>query len=327
MSKILKKTTFCAFVLAIFWSAAASSAMAGSLQVLIKDDVTIQGNTITLGDIASFTPLHDRRVAELRDIVVASSPSPGRDLALDSRFLIYRLSSVMGGEPGLRFKIPENLLVHRAGHPISAVKMTAIFKDYVFDHSPWPKKDIEFDRVNAPDCVMLPLGRVTWRVKDMSDGDFVGDTCLVISFSVDGKLYRKVSVSGRVLVSRKIITTAREVPRGRVISRRDLEQVTRLCSALRTDDFRTLSQVVGKRATRNIRSGQVVTRRMVETPPVVRKGDRVIITAENSALEITTLGRVLEDAHVGEQVKVVNVSSGKEIFATVVGPGQVRVTF
>jgi flagella basal body P-ring formation protein FlgA len=327
MSKTLTRWASFVFALAFFWSAAGNPAMASGLQVLIKGKVTIQGDNVTLGDIASFAPLNDERVAGLRSVIVASAPLPGKDLTLNSRFLIHRLSSLTGGDPGLRFKIPEYLLVHRTGHVVNAGKMTDIFKDYVFSHSPWPRKDIEFNRVNVPDSVTLPHGRITWKVKDMSDGDFVGETCLVISFSVDGRLYRKVGVSGRVLVTRKVITTAREVPRGRIICRQDLAQVTQQSGALSADDFNTLNRVIGKRATRTIHAGQVVTRRMIETPPVVRKGDRVIIEAKNSSFEITALGRVLEDAHSGEQVKVVNVSSGKEIFATVVGPGQVRVTF
>jgi flagellar basal body P-ring formation protein FlgA len=327
MNKTLTKWGAFVFFFGLFWWAAAGLAMASGLQVLIKDRATIQGDDITLGDIASFSPLNDERVAELKDVVVASSPPPGRDLRLNSRFLVYRLSSVIGGDPDLRFKIPENLLVHRAGHLINAKELIAIFKHYVYRHSPWSKKDIEFGRLNAPDRVMLPRGRITWKVKDMSDGDFVGDTSLVVSFSVDGRLCRKVSVSGRVLVSRKVITTAREVRRGQVIQRQDVEQVTRLCRALRKNDFSAIDDVVGKRATRKIRAGQAITRRMVEIPPIVKKGDQVIIKAENSSLEITTLGRVLEDAHAGEQVKVINTSSGKEIVATAVAPGQVLVTF
>jgi len=327
MGKTLTRWVSFVFALAIFWAVTGSPALASGLQILIKNKVTIQGDNITLGDIASFAPPDDERVAQLRAIIVASAPLPGKESTLNSRFLIYRLSSVMGGDPDLRFRIPKDLLVHRAGHGISAEKMMGIFKDYIFSHSPWPRKDMEFSRVNVPHNVILPSGRITWKVKDMSDGDFVGDTCLVIFFSVDGRLYRKVPVSGRVLVSRKVITTAREVPRGRIIGRQDLVQVTRQSFALRADDFNALNQIVGKRATRTIPAGRVVTRRMIEIPPVVRKGDRVIIKAENHSFEITALGRVLGDAHAGEQVKVVNVSSGKEIFATVVGPGQVRVTF
>jgi flagella basal body P-ring formation protein FlgA len=66
---------------------------------------------------------------------------------------------------------------------------------------------------------------------------------------------------------------------------------------------------------------------MVEWPPMVQKGDRVIIKAENKLIKITALGKVLEDGRAGDQVKVMNISSGKEIWATVIGPGKVSVTF
>jgi flagella basal body P-ring formation protein FlgA len=60
---------------------------------------------------------------------------------------------------------------------------------------------------------------------------------------------------------------------------------------------------------------------------MVTKGSQVIICAENDAIKITTHGKVLEDGRAGDQIRVMNTSSGKEIYAEVKGPGLVEVTF
>jgi flagella basal body P-ring formation protein FlgA len=66
---------------------------------------------------------------------------------------------------------------------------------------------------------------------------------------------------------------------------------------------------------------------MVEEPPVVQKGSKVMIKAESDRILITTIGRALEDGRNGDLVKVVNVNSGKEIVARVKGPELVVVSF
>ena len=300
---------------------------AGGLQILIKQKIAVESNTITLGDIASFTPKEDERVGALRELEVASAPPPGRDLTLNSRFLIYRLSAVLGNDPEIRVKIPQSLLVHRQGQTISVKKMTKIFRDYIARHAPWPKETTTVDRVKAQGPVTLPQGRLTWVTRERSRGDFVGETALVITFAVNGKAYRKVPVRGRIRVKRQVIRTARKIEKGEVIDMKKVVRTVENTDRISKDDIISLSQIIGKRATRSISNGTVIKQRMVEVPPAVKKGDRVVIKAENGTIEITALGKVLEDARSGEQVRVINVTSGKELFATVVGHGQVAVAF
>jgi flagella basal body P-ring formation protein FlgA len=88
-----------------------------------------------------------------------------------------------------------------------------------------------------------------------------------------------------------------------------------------------VADIIGMRPVSGIQAGQQITSRMIETPPVVEKGNRVTIRAENHEIKLVTLGHVLEDGRAGDQIRVKNVGSGKEIIATVVGPGVVEVYF
>ena len=66
---------------------------------------------------------------------------------------------------------------------------------------------------------------------------------------------------------------------------------------------------------------------MFEVPPAVEKGDRVIIKAENNIILITASGKALEEGGIGDQIRVMNTSSGKEIVATIKKPDLVEVEF
>jgi len=300
---------------------------AEELRILIKETATVTGDTVKLGDIAVFTPKGDARIPMLREEAISAAPAPGRDLSLNSRFLIYRLSGLMSGDHHVRIKVPQMLLVHRNGQMVSAKKMTDLFKQYVFSRAPWDRKEMKLESVRTPGPVLLPCGHLSWDIQGRGEEDFVGDVSLVISFSVDGRLYRKVPVSGRILVSRKVVKTVRKIRKGEMIVAGDVVELYEDTMRSGGTEVRSRKAVVGKRAARTLQEGQVLSREMVEDPPTVRKGDRVIIRAENGAVAVSALGKVLEDGRSGEQVKVVNISSGKELFADVICPGQVRVTF
>ena len=93
------------------------------------------------------------------------------------------------------------------------------------------------------------------------------------------------------------------------------------------DVLTSLEEAVGKKAVRAIQAGQPIAAQMVEDPPAVKKGSRVLVRARNDQIHVTTHGKVMEDGRLGDEVRVLNLSSGREIFATVKGPSQVEVTF
>ena len=112
-----------------------------------------------------------------------------------------------------------------------------------------------------------------------------------------------------------------------MISNDDIVLITESTMRLRKNTVTDPVKVIGKRSIRNIQPDQIILSDMVEIPPLIKKGNRVLIMAENEEFKITTMGEVLEDGRSGDQVKVVNISSGKEIIATVKGPDIVEVNF
>ena len=89
-------------------------------------------------------------------------------------------------------------------------------------------------------------------------------------------------------------------------------------------DFR---EVLGKRARRNINSKTVMRTDLIEYPPLVRRGDMVMIVAETKGLKITALGKVRNSGRRGEKIRVVNVDSQKSVFARVVDANTVQIEF
>lgn len=298
-----------------------------ALEIRVKEQATVQGDTIYLKDIASFYPSNDPRVGRLSEIDVASAPSPGNVLRLNKRFLNYKIGSAIADKDDIRLNVTGALVVERAAQSISAEQLEEIFREHVMSHSTWPAKNITFEKINTPGAIDLPAGNLHLEVLEKGNHSYLGNVAFTVNFWVDGKQIRKIPISGKITVVQEVVKAARKIDKGQLISKDDLIFASENHTDRIKDAVTSLDEVIGKKALRSIQSDQFITPRMIEDPPLVRKGKRVLIKAENGLIRVTTLGRVLEDGRAGDEVRVVNLSSGKEIFATVKGPGLVLVSF
>jgi len=85
--------------------------------------------------------------------------------------------------------------------------------------------------------------------------------------------------------------------------------------------------VLGKRTRRAIGSKTVLRANLVEFPPLVRRGDVVVIIAETRGLRVTALGQVKKKGARGDRIPVINFESKKVLYARVVDSNTVRIDF
>ena len=88
-----------------------------------------------------------------------------------------------------------------------------------------------------------------------------------------------------------------------------------------------LNKVIGKEATRNLQTGQVIKFRDFKKVPLVKRGSRVIILATKGPMKITTPGAVREEGFKNSIVQVVNLETKKTIYAEVLSANTVKVKF
>lgn len=301
---------------------------AAGLEIKIRDDVTVKGGNLTLRDIATFTPGSDSRVDDLSRIEVASAPSPGNVVNLNRSFLQYKIGAAVAGRgEDIRLEIPSTITIRRTANIITADQLERMFKDHVRTHAAWDPEKIVFEKVDVPESVSLPEGKVRWEISDRGNDRYLGNVALSVNFFVDGKQVRNISISGRITVRQAVVKAARKIGPGQIVSREDVHLLQEQSSHLQRDVLTAEEEAIGKKAVRSIQAGQPISAQMLENPPVVKKGNRVMIVAGNEMIRVSTSGKVVEDGRVGEEVRVVNLSSGREIYATVKGPGVVEVAF
>ncbi len=106
-----------------------------------------------------------------------------------------------------------------------------------------------------------------------------------------------------------------------------MQVVNKNITLLPGDVATDLQEVLAKRMTLSVNSQEVLRKSMVEVPPLVKKGDRVTLLVENPSFRITSAGEVKEDGRRGDRVRVLNISSKKEVHGRVLDNHTVQVDF
>ena len=97
--------------------------------------------------------------------------------------------------------------------------------------------------------------------------------------------------------------------------------LTRLTAA----PLRDPDDALGLTVSRTIGAGRVLTRRDVVATPAVRRGDAVEVEARRGRMVVRIVATALRDAAVGENLPLLNETSGKRIDGVVTAPGAATV--
>jgi flagella basal body P-ring formation protein FlgA len=136
-----------------------------------------------------------------------------------------------------------------------------------------------------------------------------------------------VQVTAQATVFTRAVVAAEVLERGQLISPAMLAYQEVALSRQSRGLFSHIEEVAGLSAKRRTRSQQMLTRDMLVSPWLVRRGERVTVTANHGDIRASTEGEALQDGRKGTVIRVRNAASGKVIEAKVTAAGAVSSTF
>lgn len=124
----------------------------------------------------------------------------------------------------------------------------------------------------------------------------------------------------------EVMVTARPIARGETLAAADLIRARRRIDGTADAYFTTAEHVVGQVARRALADGEIVARNQLVPPRLVRRGDRVVLSAGSVAMNVVMQGEALSDGAAGERIRVRNLSSSRVVEGTVDAAGVIVVT-
>lgn len=285
----------------------------------------IDGENILLGKIATIEGDDQQLIKQLGGVVVGRSPLPGRQREIDSGTLKRRLRRHRIDPDRLVLQLPPQIIVERSFIEISRDKIKSLVSDYIYKHLINNLSDANIQDIQVSDNLKLPGGQITYTVKPPRNHDLAGKIPLSVEFAVNGKLYKRVWATATVEIFTEVVVTRKPLGRHKPITEDDIKMLKMDLARLPASVITDPEVVLGQRTRRAIGSNTVLRSNLVEFPPLLKRGDVVVMIAETGGIKITALGQVKKKGRLGERIPVMNFDSKKILYARVLDSNTVRV--
>ncbi|MEN6576851.1 MAG: flagellar basal body P-ring formation chaperone FlgA [Phycisphaerales bacterium] len=296
---------------------------AALLQVHMPREVTVQGSSLTLGQVSVLRG-DPSLVAAAAQIKLGQLSMPGQRAVLDRLTILSRLASHGISTEQVRLTGAETIAVRRFHKSIDSEEFLDVGRTFLRQHPPAPMicetipstkpKDLILSG-DVEDLQILPRfvrsgarNHVAVQIVVMADGKEVG---------VRDILFRLRYQSRRVV-------TAREIAEGTVLTPEDVKIEAVASDRPEPADWKPPYGLV---AVRKLPENTELRADMVnaaQSPVVIRRNESVVIRIERPGLVVTAVGTVLQEGRTGEYVKVRNADSSRVIVCKVNADGTVE---
>lgn len=294
--------------------------------VRVLEQAQVRSKLIRLGDISEIKGEDRLLVEKLQSIVLGKAPLPGEMKEISAHYIEAKVRHHDFDASAVTLNLPEKIEVVSESVEISSKKIDKIIKDFIINKMPWDPEQISL-KISATKDIALAAGKITYEVVPRKKEDYLGATSFLLIFRVDGSIAKKLRVTTRIEVSREVVLSNHPLKRHNIITKEDIRLEKMNLAELPADVITDPLEVIGKRTRRAIDAHLPLRFNFLEVPPLVRRGDLVIIIAETEVLKITTQGVVTENGVKGEMVRVINTDSRREVYARVVDSRTVEVEF
>ncbi|MGI9570976.1 MAG: flagellar basal body P-ring formation chaperone FlgA [Desulfobulbia bacterium] len=305
----------------------AGSAWAADISISLKNKAVVQGPEIRLRDIGSIVSVDPKLEQKLDRMVVAKAPQPGRSRPISAEYLSLRLKQQDLPPESVLFTGSDQVQVTREGIEVSEDEIAKIVDEFLRTNRIWGDATVKVKDLQISADRSLPKGHTTYQIEPPDRMRSLSTMPLAIIFDVDGMFQKTIRANVKIEALAPVVMTAKPIGRLKPITEEDLKveeaDLANLPSGVITD----IDEIIGTRARRNIQAGEYLRPDLIEMPPLVKRGDMVVIVAEAEGLKVTAIGEVKSAGRAGERVKVVNLDSNKRLSALVVDNKTVKVEF
>lgn len=175
--------------------------------------------------------------------------------------------------------------------------------------------------------VEVPKGTLHLEVGEWSGGGRTGRRAFRVGIFVNRQFLKTVNVVGEVKAQIEVMTPIRWLKPKEVVGTEDLSVMMVDVPSLTHDFVLNREEAIGKQVLRPLPPRQPIRKIMLDHPPIIRKGDRVMLEVRIGGLLVQTVGLAKAAGKRGETIPVKNQSSGREVFGTVMASGLVEVGF
>lgn len=304
-----------------------SAVFAEGVVVTFSEQAKIDGNIITLGQLAEITGSDAEETQKLRQIRLGTAPLPGSSFVLTKEIINVRLAAAGVDFNGITWLIPNAVTVSGNSQLIS--RQTLIDKAVDAIRSQVGPNvevdDITISSIGQVQNVVAPPGDLVFSTSLPYGIRYNTPTTVLIGINVNERTFTKVGLKFDVNLYRQVIVAARGMDALEIITDGSLRYERMDIGHLPAGFFTDKNKILGLMARRQITPGMVVTNSIVIKPILIKRGSIVNLVARIGNMEVIATGQAMQDGYEGQLIRIKNSNSNKIVLGKVVDGDKVQV--
>lgn len=319
---------FLVLPLAIFVIGGAQHGVAAEMTTIrLLEKVEINSAKISLGAIAQIDGGDRRLIQRLKQVDIGKAPLPSRSRVIAIDYIRLRLKQNGFSLENLDLQSSSGVKITRSFIEVDQQKIEKIVSHYLRTTVLKGNNIARIKDLRVPERIILPRGHITYQVTAPRNTKYLGKIPLAVHFNVDGQFQKKIWTSATIEMFVDVVVAAKALRKHMTITEDVIELRQMDLAHLPADVITDPQAVLGKRTRSTISAKTVLRTDLIELPPLVKRGDIVVIVAESKGLRITALGKAKRKGRLGERIPVENFDSKKILNAQVLDAKTVSIEF
>ncbi len=291
------------------------------VEVTLLPEVTVRGPQIRLGDLGVLRG-DPTLAARAREVIVGQAPLPGRERVVELSYIHIRMRQSRLNPEHFDFLAPDRIVVRRAGRTVSPEEQIRAAEAAVRRVcNPRDGEKVIVEPLSTPLPLTVPEGELQ-LIADPGEGNAHAASVVAVRLRalVDGTLAATASVTVRVRRLSPVWVATRALSYGTLLAEGDARVEQRDVAGI-AQPLAPNAEIVGLRVRRMLSAGSVLTASCVEATPDVHRGDTITVSLRAGAIRVRVPAKALEEGAAGGEIRVVNLTGGREYRVRVTGPG------
>lgn len=280
------------------------------MTIELQDRAVVSSKNVLLKDLAVVTDCTESELERINLIYICNAPLVGKSRNIDSNYIIARILQAGISRASFQIKGAKKIQIQTLFQILKPERIIEYAKNYIMITLGDSKQKIKVESVQSIREIKLPLGDIEFKVcSSFNPQDYCKQFYVPVEIFVGGKQYQIIRVNFRIQRFEDVVIADEDINRHQVLTNSMLKIVEKDVYSLQTRPFNQIETLIGKQTVAIVKKGSVLTSDMVETIPLIKRGDIVTIKNEIGPLVVTTLGKAQDDGILGQKIKVQNLDS------------------
>ncbi len=315
-------------ILAVLFILTATECFAESTDVrprlFVPPFASVKGGEVHLGDIAKIvspSPAFEKLVSDLKAVSLGDSPPPRSKRGIPGAKILSSIEAAGIPSDALGYSIPQLVTVEREGRVLTTDEVLEEVRAQLSKESNF---DLQVRELNWEHAQILPAGAARYSIERLGEPS-AGKLPLRVTVFVDDLPASRFVATAVVDDWREVPVLNRTLERGMLISPEDVEVVRLNLFKQPADVSSDIDEVVGKRVKTRINAGETVRRSVVDIPPLIPQGKKILMLFRGAGVTASATGMALDAGLKGNMIRVRNESSKRVVRAKVLTEEEVEV--